>query len=337
MIKHVALFVIAILLCACDEPFRVDLSSCGTSHPGPDCPKKETCPGRCELRSPSESDWSLPVLLWSGPALEAPACPTEVAGVVMYEGHADPSDHAECPTCSCEPPTGVCELPSYLTGSTETCLEGAGGTHFDFSPPDPWDGACNSDTQIHEGQGLQSIIFGPPRLTESGCTPITSLPPKSGNAPWKTFARACGGHGLASCLHPEEVCVPTAEAEPPPGFSQCVSRRGEHECLSGYPNKRVFYDDLSDSRHCSDCSCGPPKEGICYAYVTVYEDAGCSKLDSGILMASVFGASCAATTWDYLAGKTAEPPYYEAGWCEPIGNEPIGSVELLGPTTFCCH
>jgi len=37
-----------------------------------------------------------------------------------------------------------------------------------------------------------------------------------------------------------------------------------------------------------------------------------------------------------LAGKTATTPIYEPGACEPLGGEPIGSVELDGPSTFCC-
>jgi hypothetical protein len=36
-------------------------------------------------------------------------------------------------------------------------------------------------------------------------------------------------------------------------------------------------------------------------------------------------------------GKKVEDITYEPGSCEPIGSEPIGSADLLGPTTFCCQ
>jgi hypothetical protein len=37
-----------------------------------------------------------------------------------------------------------------------------------------------------------------------------------------------------------------------------------------------------------------------------------------------------------LGGKTVTAPSYQPGTCEPLGGESIGSVELKGPSTFCC-
>jgi hypothetical protein len=36
-------------------------------------------------------------------------------------------------------------------------------------------------------------------------------------------------------------------------------------------------------------------------------------------------------------GKKVEGIEYTPGACAPIGGEPTGSADPLGPTTFCCH
>jgi hypothetical protein len=38
-----------------------------------------------------------------------------------------------------------------------------------------------------------------------------------------------------------------------------------------------------------------------------------------------------------LAGKKVTAPSYQPGTCEPAGGEPIDSIELKGPSTFCCQ
>ena len=38
-----------------------------------------------------------------------------------------------------------------------------------------------------------------------------------------------------------------------------------------------------------------------------------------------------------LGSKLATRPVYEPGSCEPLGGEAIGSVTLVGPSTFCCQ
>jgi hypothetical protein len=38
-----------------------------------------------------------------------------------------------------------------------------------------------------------------------------------------------------------------------------------------------------------------------------------------------------------LGGKTVTAPSYQPGTCEPLGGKPIGSLELKGPSTFCCQ
>jgi hypothetical protein len=58
----------------------------------------------------------------------------------------------------------------------------------------------------------------------------------------------------------------------------------------------------------------------------------------GKSMNTLLGPEC---SWTYAAhargSKTATAPIYEPGSCDPIGGEQIGSVDLLGSTTFCCQ
>ena len=326
------LLLVPLLLCACKNG-SLDCESCETSS-APPFPTMEMCGGPCWPFPPL--GWSIPVLLWSGPRFEAPECPADRAGVVQYEGYADPNEPPECFSCSCEPPTGECQLPSFLTASSQKCgFYDPPPLYHDFSGLDPDPASCNTNNAIPAGL-IKSVTIGPITMTESGCKPVTTLLPKSGDVACKTFARACGSL-VSPCQDQGALCVSTAE--PWPGYSQCVYQQGEHECPSGYPDRRVFYDDISDSRHCSECSCGAPEGSECSSYVRVYEDVTCTLLLAGDLMSSneLFDACNTISTSPALRGKTATAPIYEPGTCEPSGGEPSGSVELKGPSTFCCQ
>ena len=333
MNKPAALFLLAALLLLGCKNGSLDCWSCETPT-APPFPTTETCRGPCGPLLPL--GWSRPVLLWSGPQFEAPECPADRAGIVQYEGHADPNVPPECFSCSCEPSTGECELPSFLTAGSQKCgFQDPPPIIYDFSGLDPEPMSCNTTNAI-PADLIKSLTISPLIMTESGCKPVTTLPPKSGDVSWKTFARACGSV-VSPCQDQGALCVSTAE--PPPGYSQCIYQQGEHECPSGYPDRRVFYDDISDSRHCSECSCGAPEGSECSSYVRAYEDATCSILVSVDLVSSTqLWAECGdMVTSPALGGKTATAPIYEPGTCEPSGGEPSGSVELKGPTTFCCQ
>jgi hypothetical protein len=336
MTKAVA-FLTVLLLCGCgllcgcdiDPPDRM------FCEPGSTCPeekREETCPGRCVSYPPIA--WSRPVLLWSGPDLEAPACPAGLAERMVYEGHADPVDAPACPTCGCEPPTAECELPTVITVSTETCPEGAGGTLYDFSPPDLWDGTCTGTNTIPKALNPKSMTYGKVLKKESGCQPTESMAPLIGAATWKTLARACVQDEPALCLDRNALCVPTAE--PPPGFTQCIYRTGEHQCPADYPDRRVFYADLFDSRRCSACSCGAPVDGDCLAWMTTFQEPGCSHLENSLLTGSAV-ALCIDVLHTDLVSKLGSTPYYLPGSCASFGGELLGSAEPLGPATFCCQ
>ena len=327
-----SLLLAALLLCGCTYG-SLGPSSCETPGVEPPCPTKEPCAGQCVPRPPL--GWSHPVLLWSGRLLEAPECSAAWAGVMQYEGYADPIGPPKCPVCSCEPPTGECELPSFLFASTQTCAgDGPGPFFYDFSGLDPDPMSCNTDNPVPAGLGVNSLTVGPLSMTESGCQPVATLPPKSGATSWKMFARACS-FGISTCPEPGALCVPAAQ--PPPGFSQCIYQSGQHECPSGYPDRRVFYDEISDSPHCSECACGVPEGGLCSAPLRTYQDAFCTVIAPG----GTYGltAACGDLSEGMSLGSkmVLAAPTYEPGACEPSGGELTGSLELKRPSTFCCQ
>ena len=323
----------ALVLCGCD-PVRLELSSCGTAHPGPSCPPQETCAGEC-VDIPPFGGWELGALLWFGSALEVPECPADRAVVNGYEGFADPIDPPTCSpsACTCEPPTGECGLPSVLTASTDPLCpdDDALAMHDDFSGLER-PGECNSDTSVPAGYG--SVTVEPLTLTETGCKPLGPPPPNEGTQAWKTFARACRRFPTP-CLDISKVCVPAAPP-PPPEFSQCIFQTGEHACPDQFPTQHVFYDEITGSRGCSACACAAPDGGECTATVTLFQDGMCITQETEEEVTSV-EPECIQVTGNPLGGKKVTAPSYLPGKCEPMGGEPIDSIERKGPSTFCCQ
>jgi hypothetical protein len=287
---------------------------------------------------PPYGGWELAALLWIGPEHEAPECPADRSPVVGYQGYAapDPNEPPQCPTCACEPPTGECALPSVLTVSTDTCINDTPqSNHTDFSGLDADPTSCNVENVVLGNQGQQSVTIQPLTLTETGCQPAGPPPPTDGTPSWKTFARAC--RAIPSpCLDLSKVCVPAAPP-PPPEFLACIVKEGDNTCPDEYPTKHVFYDEVSDARGCSECSCAPPEGGECFATVTIFQDGDCSTGPLDVLVTSS-GPRCKDLdiVGVDLGSKTVTAPSYQPGTCEPIGGKAIGSVELKGPSTFCC-
>ena len=334
MTRHALVIVAFLLLCGCSIGEPIQLSSCETSTPGPNCPPKETCAGQCVVVPPF-GDWELPALLWFGPVLDAPECPADRAPMEGYVGYADPIDPPTCSpsSCTCEPPTGVCGLPSVLTASTDpTCPDDdALAMHDDFSGLDR-PGDCNDDTSVPAGYG--SVTVEPLTLTESGCKPSGPAPPTEGTPAWRTFARACRG-SASPCLDASMTCVPAVPSAPP-GFLQCIFKDGEHACPEEYPTQHVFYDEITGFRGCSACSCAAPEGGVCSAAVTLFQDGGCTVFEqSGNAYSSM--PACISIPGNSLGGKKVTAPSYQPGTCKPTGGEPIDSVERKGPSTFCCQ
>jgi hypothetical protein len=260
----------------------------------------------------------------------APECPADRAGVLGYEGHADLKPPA-CFGCSCEPPTGSCELSPVLKAYSSP---GCTGVETDWSAPDPWDGVCvDTDPPL---LGARSVEINPLTMTESGCVPTKHDVPLAGPPTWGTFARACLGNGFTMpCPDPGDYCAPTAEP-PPEGFSQCVFQKGDFTCPPDYPSKHLFYEGATDMRECTECACGAPEGGGCSEMVSVYKGPGCSNLIATVTVDATGPLCVGIPVGTDLGGKQVDQVGYLPGMCEPSGGEPAGPVELLGPGTFCC-
>lgn len=297
------------------------------------------CSGQCV--TVPDVGWSLPVQLWVGPPGEEPQCPGQ-APHEGYRGHADlDAPPKTCGICGCDSPTGECGLPPHLTASTSVC--NSGGILTPFDAPAAWDGSCTPKDAIPGGAQcngspcVKSLSIDPLTLIETkSCNPHVIVPkdgPTSGPA-WKTSALACQVSDYPPCS-PTQVCIPAAE----PGFSICIATWGDdHKCSEPYTARYVFYDDYSDTRKCTDCSCEPPIGSICTAQLSLHKDDVCANpLLQGYTLAST-GPGCIdfQMAGVALGSKAITNLAYIPGTCKPNGGEVTGDLTLIEAMTFCC-
>ena len=139
------------------------------------------------------------------------------------------------------------------------------------------------------------------------------------------------------CDKSSPTCVPPV----PAGFRVCVFHEGDKSCgedaLAPYNEKHLFYKNIHDARSCSACACGSPAGSVCSAEISIYTDDKCSSampnanpVDSNapVCIDMIAGAA--------LGSKSASPPTYAPGACQPSGGEPTGAAEPLDPATYCC-
>lgn len=285
--------------------------------------------------------WEGPTRLWVGPEEEAPECPYGAAST-SYEGHTDLFAPTACEPCACESPTGSCALPSTLTASTLACNI-PGGSTASFNAPDPWDGLCDSTTQIPQG-AAHSLTIDPLTMTESVCASGPIVPAKVSSPYWQTFARACDGKGWTSGALSQTICIPPDDPTPP-GFSLCIFRDGEHTCptIAGnmFTERHVFYEGFEDYRECSACTCGSPVGSVCTATIAIYTDANLSCNDPPFvsLPISSEGPTCIdlKPLGQSLGSKSAGTTTYHPGTCPAMGGDASGSAVKTNPATLCCR
>jgi len=286
--------------------------------------------------------WIDPLLLAFGPELGVPPCP-DFASMVVFEGHADlTAPAAVCGACSCEPPTGACELPPTVTASAASCAQDDTTTpHTPFDPAPGWTGACDFSGAIPAGKlcdggvdCVQSVTIAPLTVKESGCAPVTQPVPENYPSNWATFARACEWAARGECATVGDLCSPVAA-----GFRACVATPADVDCPanSPYTEKHVFYGGIDDTRGCTPCTCGAPAGSSCAGSISIFSDAACSALlllDNAI---TSLAPSCHdLPTSPALGSKSAGPTTYTPGTCAPSGGEPLGTATPSGPVTFCC-
>jgi hypothetical protein len=201
-----------------------------------------------------------------------------------------------------------------------------------FDAPAGWDGSCTSPTTISSDLG--SVTIDP--VTVRACEPVQQVP-RDFSGSWGQFAFACTGEAIpGACGDPALACVPTSEP-PPPGFQQCLvyNREGDPLCPPEYPEKRVLYGGLDDTRSCTACECTETAPSSCTASVSTYQDVLCNAFVVGGMV------SDAPICLDVAAGATLRS--MEATWlidepgsCVASGGVPTGEAKPLERRTFCC-
>jgi hypothetical protein len=297
-----------------------------------DGPIGPPCSGQCVAFPPAA--WDGPMLVWIGTSADAPPCP-DTAPMDRFDGQGDlDAGPLACAQCACDPPMGSCGLPPTLTGNAANCdVTNEGLTPTPFDPPSGWDGGCTSNDTL--GPGVASITIAALTIADAGCLPSQPAPPDDPPT-WGTFARVCEGSAVGACAD-FDLCVPP----PAPGFRTCVVQAGVEDCsepwFAPYTEPHVFYQGFEDSRGCSPCTCGAPDGGTCSAEVTIYTD--------GVCMSPMYYAAPIDAAEPYcidvnaalaFGSKSASPPVYVPGNCQPAGGVPGGTATPTSPTTFCC-
>jgi hypothetical protein len=158
---------------------------------------------------------------------------------------------------------------------------------------------------------------------------------------WTDFARACTPVQLPTpgTCKGGDLCLP-APAQPfPPRF--CVLHTGVANSCPGTAytdGPHIYYSDqVTDTRACSACSCGPVAGGGC----RLPSIAGFPYLDT---VCAVPGAGPFAVPTPCLPILTAKgfklstSPTVTDGGCapDPSGGQPTGRATPTAPTTLCC-
>ncbi len=337
------------------------VSGCG--HNIDDCRNTRTCPppsdagvvyvpsdaglecnGVC-VPAVADTGWSaLPFVFWHGTTMDLGTtdCPARAPKRSQLFYASPDQTTLACPTCACEPSAGSCALPGTVTvGASPVCPGDGGDAGIPFDPPSDWDGSCTANDAIAALEchgGPCSATVAPMAPINAACAPTHDVVPKI--VTWINAAFACGGGtDNGACDDPGAVCA-AVPSTLPPGFSVCVSYDDDDPivlCPAGYPIRSVYYLGGDDSRSCTVCECGPPQGDSCSSLVSLYSDDACT-VQVGSATALSSGPMCVSVPdGSPLGSKQANAPLYTPGTCQPSGGEPIGSVELKHPVTFCCQ
>jgi hypothetical protein len=274
--------------------------------------------------------------LWVGPKNLAPLCP-ERARLPLFEGYSGltVAPHT-CPACDCGPSATTCTGPLEWEAVAAPCEGAPGASTTPFDAPAGWDGICSTTAKIQAEKTCtggvycaQSVVVQPPEAVGSSCTPVTI---GEGNKPEPTpamFVRGCQND-------PEDP----ADCKADRGayrFCQVLPDPAE-ECPDDLPDRYEVFQDTTDERTCTPCTCGPPTGGACTTKVGVYADEVCEAPAGSAYVASNGPPICFdVPDGAALLGKTAEEVSSSPGSCKPSGGEPVGEVVPAQPVTWCCY
>lgn len=270
----------------------------------------ESGAGVCETCvATAPEGWQGPLVLGVGEV--APSCAAPYTAVVFQLAEDISGDDASC-GCECGDPEVDCDSLQVQYGS-------ACAGPFDIESFAEAD-VCHNTTP--QGPSI-GAFFAPVSGTEV-CPPslVRTVP-----EPSLTEVVLCGGALAQDTCDANELCAGAI----PEGFgaSLCIAQEGEHECPDAYPNARTAFDDVADSRDCTDCSCSAGGNFECSTTLELFSDVDCGG-------AQTDGASGADSCFGTPASlRFAEPTV--AGDCVPASVEAMGTVVGEEPVTICCQ
>jgi hypothetical protein len=280
----------------------------------PECGSSASC--TCVGAPPA--NWSQPQELWQGNG-SPPACTTDF-GNAVFDGNAGPVVDPGCSACACATSTATCTVGVHVNDNN-----GCGG------------GACLSDALTNGackaiatcGSSTPHQQIDSPAPQNAACAPSGGALQSAG---WSAAGRACstaytamqGGCGAG------QLSVPVPAA--PFGSGLCIAASGAQVCTDpSYMVAHVYYSGISDSRQCTQCTCGGVSGDSCAAgSVVLYSDGNCGTS----VQTDATGDSCANRIG--FASMKLTGADYTGGTCSPIGGTEIGSAMPTGPTTYCC-
>ncbi|MEJ7733856.1 MAG: hypothetical protein WKG00_32260 [Polyangiaceae bacterium] len=274
----------------------------------------EQCPVETECVPGPPAGWKGPAAFYLG-ASPPSACPADwPSGIEATAGNV--TGAFSCDSCSCGGPAGVqCSVPSFTVFGTSSC-SGAGNI-----VSLPGNGSCLNTAGGYGAKVGASLANG------GTCTAAGGTLQKD-PVIWDNGVLVCDGGAVAQC--PTGVCAPKPES--PFDSRRCVYKDGEEPgCPLAYPNRTVVYRGTSDTRDCSNCSCGGVGGVTCPSVVVAYGNFDCSGFGANIDYANL-----ACNTSAYFAGAVfANKPV--GGSCPVAGGAPSGGVAPTLPLTVCCE
>ncbi|HEY4116358.1 MAG TPA: hypothetical protein VGM56_00830 [Byssovorax sp.] len=284
-------------------------SSDGAGGGSTDCSIATQCTGpacACEPTAASGSAFLGPVLF--AVTIAPVDCPTSFPTRSLTGATVATAPDAACKACACDSlPCGAAGVRAYgdggcasppasVTTPAETCLSGFG------------------------------VPFHSVRVTDAPASASVACTPSGGGvqdplpAMTRDYAVVCSGTVGPGCAS-DSVCIP-APLEP---FEVCMLAEGSVSCPHDYPKQNTLYEQITDTRTCSDCGCGDPG-ATCPTTFDAFASASCTTPIGSGASNTCFAP---ANTGSSLLAHVASP-------CPTTGGAPRGTIELSMPYTVCC-
>lgn len=261
-----------------------------------------------------------------------PTCP-DGSQPVKYRSKPVP---ASCSQCTCGAMQGTTCGPGHVfCSSSSTDCSGATDWSAQFQ------GCHQAGTPGHLSCRMQPV----PPTSVGTCTP--SGGELENHDLWARWLYVCGApraHG-GGCV-PGQSCAASGTGSY--AGTVCIRKAGEQSCPSGWSTRLVGYEDGTDTRSCTPCSCTPVASSVkcSYGEYTFYDHSDCTcdwhlicdsskhvNSFSCVDVSGLLGTPVGGYDW---GGKYTKEPAPTAGMCTPSGGQPTGDIQTTGAVTYCC-